>query len=268
MRIFRICLMALAALALVFCSKRSGKQESIVSSSQDSEPTGSKVADHSPFEPCAEDSVRMDGGTAILDILGWSKDSRYFAFGQTGERGEPLDVESQGYGEFWLVDVEADRFVKDACASIRYTETESVTEEDVEKVRRKFAVKARKYGVRGDLLGEKLEKTSEDQSETCDRVEMKSRRGNTYELVMNKEFQYETYPVEGRFELILKDKESGKKVYLQKKGKYLLGRMGYHLYSAYIDPTNQYIAVITIKVMYGFEGAKVPNFMVNTGRLP
>jgi predicted secreted protein len=259
--------MAVAALAVLFCSKRS-EQESIVLASQGSETARSDVAGTSSFEPCAEDSIRMDGGTAILDVLGWSKDSKYFAFGQTGERGDPLDIESQGFGEFWVVDVEADRFVKEASASIRYTETESVTQEDIEEVRRKFAVKAKKYGVMGDLLGEKLEKISEDQTETFERVEMRSRTGSTYELIMNKEFQYQTYPVEGRFELILMDKESGRKVYLQKKGKYLPARMGYYLHSAYIDPGNQYIAVITVKVVYGFEGAKVPNFMVNTGRLP
>ena len=49
--------------------------------------------------------IDLNGGTSTLDILGWSDNSLYFAFGERGEGKDPLDVPHQGFGEFWLVDV-------------------------------------------------------------------------------------------------------------------------------------------------------------------
>lgn len=214
------------------------------------------------------DDIILNGGTATLDVLGWSDNSKYFAFGEKGEGADPLDIAHQGFGNFWLVDVANDDFVKGLTSSIHYTETKSVLPSEVDELQNQFAKKVSKYGVSGNLLGERLEVIVHERSQTYEKVELRSQTGKTYELIMSKDFNRGEFPIKGRFELSLTDKTSGKKVWLQRAGKYFTGRQGYYIHSAYIDPTNTYIALVTLKIHYGFEGVKEPHFMINTGRLP
>jgi|GEM_PF-2653054 len=214
------------------------------------------------------DKIVLNGGTATLDVLGYSKNSKYFAFGERGEGEDPIDISYQGFGNFWLVDVSKDDFVKELTSSVHYTETKSVLPSEVDELRNLFAKRVSKYGVSGNLFGEKLKMIVHERSQTYEKVELLSKSGKTYELIMSKDFNRDEFPIKGRFELSLTDKTLGKKVWLQRVGKYFKGRQGYYIHSAYIDPTNTYIVVVTLKIHYGFEGVKEPHFMVNTGRLP
>jgi len=216
------------------------------------------------------DTIKLNGGTVMLDFLGWSNNSKYLGFGEKGEGADPFDNPHQGFGEFWIVDVPKDEFMKGVKSSIHYGEEVSVLPSEVDAVREEFAKKATKYGVSGNRLGEKLELTVLERTETCERIELKSQSDKTYELVMNKDFKKdpEVYGTLGRFELSITNKSTDKKTWLQKAGKYHKYRQGYAVHSVYIDPTNTWIAVFTVKIHWGFEGQKEPHFMVNTGRLP
>jgi len=211
----------------------------------------------------------LEGGSCILYPLGWSGNSKYFTFGERGDRCRTALEDF--FAEFWLIEVEKDNFVKGISASIeKRGEGEVLMDSEVESVKENFLKKTKPYGIPGNKLGEKLEMVVHERTNTHERIELKSKDGKTYELIMNKDFkEVEEYPcLNGRFELKITDKTSGKSVWLQKAGKYFQGRNGYFIHSAYIDPTNTYIAVFTVKTSWGFEGSSEPYFMVNTGRLP
>lgn len=214
------------------------------------------------------DTISLEGGGCILYPLGWSDNSRYFAFGERGDRTRTALEDF--FAEFWLIEVEKDNFVKGISASIeKRGEGEVLMDSEVESVKENFLKKAKPYGIPGNKLGEKLEMVVHERTDTHERIELKSKDGKTYELIMNKDFrEMEECHINGRFELKITDKTTGKSVWLQKAGKYFQYRNGYFIHSAHIDPTNTYIAVFTVKTRWGFEGSPEPRFMVNTGRLP
>ncbi|MBN2378490.1 hypothetical protein JXM67_01635 [candidate division WOR-3 bacterium] len=227
----------------------------------------SLVQPEKPDKPEKPEVVEIDGATAQLVIFGWSPDSRFFAFGQRGNRADPLDTEYQGFGEFWLVEVAADEFVSEATTKITYTEAKPVTPEDIDEVQKEFLKKVKPYGIEGNV-GAKLQmNVIEDTGET-ERVEFTAQDRQTFSAILVQEINYEPYPCEGRFELVLKNEKTGDKVTLQKAGKFYMASMAYDIHSAYVDPSGKWIAVFTLKTLYGFEGSGIPSFMVNTGRLP
>lgn len=263
--IIAVCLIGFS----VSCEKIKGLFEKVEPASDTTGVEGSVVIQQpQPAEPQTEKPVKMDGATAAVDVVGWSADSKYFAFGQRGERNDPLDIEDQGFGDYWLVDVAADEFVEEATISISYTEQQSIRPDHVDQARELFANKVAKYGVTDGASGEKLEIEELEKTQDTERAELQTGDGRKFILVMNKEFRESAYPVEGRFELVLVDKESENKVTLQEKGAFFGGRIDYDIHSAYIDPSGEWIAVITLKILQGFEGSRVPEFMVNTGKLP
>jgi predicted secreted protein len=215
---------------------------------------------------------------AKLVVLGWSDDSKYFAFGE-------IAVQS-GSGNtligFWLVDAAKDVFVGGATVDWWWgseplrtgTGANEFASEAlaIDGALNEFRRKVEKYGVSGELLGEKLEFTTINRSRNYDEVTVKSKSGKTYRLTMSKDFIEDNQSpfglLKGRFELNLINLSTSSKVCLQQAGKYYEMRQGYYIHSAYIDPTETYIAVVTLKLSYGFEFAEEPHFMVNTGRLP
>jgi predicted secreted protein len=220
-----------------------------------------------PAKPHESEVVEIDGATAQLVIFGWSADSRFFAFGQRGNRADPLDTEYQGFGEFWLVEVAEDKFVNDVSTEIFYTEVKPVTPEDIDKVQKEFGKKIKPYDIKGSV-GAKLKMKVLDNTGDTERVEFKTVDGEKFIATLVQEINYEAYPCEGRFELVLENSKTGRKVTLQKAGKFYMASMAYDIHSAYVDPTGKWIAVFTLKTLYGFEGSGIPSFMVNTGRLP
>jgi len=211
--------------------------------------------------------VEIDGAVAEIHVFGWSEDARYFAFADRGNRADPLDIENQGYGEFRLVEVAKDEFVEEVTTSVTYTEAEPVTREEIDAVQNKFLEKVKPYGIKGETGTELAKKVIEDTGET-ERVEFTTDDGRTFIATLREEIRYDEYPCEGRFELVLVNEKSGRKVTLQKMGRFFLGRKGYSIHSAYADPSGKWIAVFTLKTIYGFEGSGIPEFMVNTGHLP
>jgi predicted secreted protein len=221
------------------------------------------------------DTISLEGGGCILYPLGWSDNSKYFAFGERGDGDRT--VLPHLFAEFWLIDVEKDNYVKGISASIKKGGEDTLNpdvapilmDSEVESVEGNFLKKSKPYGIPGTKLGTKLEMVVHERTDTHERIELKSKDGKTYELIMNKDFRAtEECHINGRFELKITDKTTGKNVWLQKAGKYFQYRNGYSIHSAYIDPTNTYIAVFTVKTRWGFEGSAEPRFMVNTGRLP
>jgi predicted secreted protein len=216
----------------------------------------------------SDDTVSMDGASAVLEVFGWSENSEYFAFGQWGRRNDPIDIENQGFADYWLVDVDRDEFVSDAGVSICCSEAEPVLPEDIRKARLRFTEGIEDYGVKGNLPGERVELKTEESTEGKELKEFGTEVGNSYQMVLTKEFRFDKYPVEGRFGLAIINEETGEKTYLQRMGKFYPGRLDYSIHRAYVDPGGEWIAVIILKTMYGFEGDRIPEFMVNTGRLP
>lgn len=219
------------------------------------------------------DEVTLDGGTMKLDLLGWSNSSTYLACGERGELLDPIDVASQGFARYRLVDVARDAFVSGVSDSIRFTESTPVFPRQIDSVRSVFAAEVRDYGVEGRLLGEKLVLTVRERSRERDVVRAQARSGRVFELVMRKEFldNPEVYGPQGRYELTLTDELTGRSITLERAGEYYgayAGRHGYYIHSAYLDPSDTYIAVFTLMVYYAFEGAAEPHFKVNTARLP
>lgn len=223
-------------------------------------------------------SIVRAGDYATLDFIGFSKDGRYLAFEEYGVQ----DGSGFPYSSFYFVDVAKNSFAAPSI-SVRLDNEQATENQARAKAKLKAAEVLRKFRIVNGNTGQltvarmltdlSVEPPGSGKSQTINFAAIVGSmyRSGDYELVLNptevkiKTCEYTEQPVY-KFDLSVKDKETGKTISLQKDGKLPNSRscpIDYAMQFVYLYEDN--IAVFLNTYFIGFEGPDM-RYLVVTGK--